>query len=69
MKTWYKQLSITVTSLLLLISTVSAEGTSIILDSDHTTEISGSALIFCSVAIIIFSAIIIIKILTMGSGK
>jgi hypothetical protein len=64
MKRW-ERISIIVLSMLLLIITVSAEGTSIILDNDKTTEISGNVLVFCSVIIFIFAAIIIIKILTM----
>ena len=54
--------------LLLIITTVNAEGTSTILDNDQTTQMSGSALVLISVGIIIFAALIIIKILTMNRG-
>jgi len=64
----YKKLSIVIISFLLLISTVSAEGTSIILDTDQTTEISGNAFIMISVAMIVFAALIIVKILLMNTG-
>jgi hypothetical protein len=53
---------------LLLITTVTAEGTSIILDSDQTTQMSGSALVMCALGLAIFAALIIIKILTMNRG-
>jgi hypothetical protein len=53
---------------LICISTVNAEETSIILDQDQTTDISGTALVFCSLIIVVFAAVIIIKILTSGSG-
>jgi len=68
MRDWYKRLSIIITSLLLLIATVSAEGSSIILDSDHTTEISGSAFVMISIAVVVFAALIIVKILLMNKG-
>lgn len=64
----YKTIFITMISLLLLISNVSAQGTSIILDNDQTTSLSGNALVFCSIAIFIFAALIIIKILLMRGG-
>lgn len=69
MRDWYKRLSIALTSFLLLVATVSAEGTSVILDSDHTTEISGSAFVMISVAIVVFAALIIVKILLMNKGE
>jgi hypothetical protein len=54
--------------LLLIITTVNAEGTSTILDNDQTTQMSGSALVLISVGIIIFAALIVIKLLTMNKG-
>jgi len=68
MRDWYKRLSIIVTSFLLLITTVSAEGTSIILDNDQTTQISGSAFVMISIAVVVFAALIIVKILLMNKG-
>ena len=55
--------------LLLIITNVSAEGTSVILDNDQTTQISGSALIMCSVALIVFAAIILVKILLASRSE
>lgn len=69
MRDWYKRFGIIIISFLLLIATVSAEGTSIILDNDQTTEISGSAFVLISVAVAIFAALIIIKILMMSKGE
>lgn len=54
--------------LLCIITTVSAEGTSIILDNDQTTSISGSALTLLSLAVVIFALVIIIKILLTTRG-
>jgi hypothetical protein len=54
--------------LLCIITTVNAEGTSTILDNDQTTQMSGSALVLISVGIIIFAALIVIKLLTMNKG-
>ena len=68
MRDWYKRLSIIVASFLLFVATVSAEGTSIILDNDQTTQISGSAFIMISIAIVVFAALIIVKILLMNKG-
>jgi len=68
MKGW-ERISIIVLSILLLVTTVSAEGTSIILDNDKTTEISGNVLVFCSVIIFIFAALIIIKIILTMRGE
>lgn len=55
--------------LLLLVTSVSAEGTSIILDNDQTTEISGTALVMCSLAVAVFAALIIIKVLILSRGE
>lgn len=69
MRDWYKRLGIIIVSFLLLIATVSAEGTSIILDNDQTTQISGSAFVMISVAVAVFAALIIVKILLMSKGE
>jgi len=68
MRDWYKRLGIALTVFLSLIATVSAEGTSIILDNDQTTQISGSAFVMISVAVVVFAALIIVKILLMNKG-
>jgi|WetSurMetagenome_2_1015567.scaffolds.fasta_scaffold441397_2 hypothetical protein len=68
MRDWYKRLGIALTIFLSLIATVSAEGTSIILDNDQTTQISGSAFVMISVAVVVFAALIIVKILLMNKG-
>lgn len=54
--------------LILMITTVSAEGTSIILDNDQTTEMSGTALVMCSLGVAVFAALIIIKIIITSRG-
>lgn len=54
--------------LILMITTVSAEGTSIILDNDQTTEMSGTALVMCSLGVAVFAALIIIKIIIASRG-
>lgn len=69
MRDWYKRLGILIILFLLLITTVSAEGTSIILDNDQTTQISGSAFVMISVAVAVFAALIIVKILLMSKGE
>lgn len=55
-----------VLSLLLLITTVLAQETSIILDGDKTFAISGDILVFLTIGLIVFVIFIIIKILTIG---
>ena len=69
MRDWYKRLGMVLTVFLSLIATVSAEGTSIILDNDQTTQISGSAFVMISVAVVVFAALIIVKILLMNKGE
>jgi len=68
MKINYKRLFGILLLLSVIITTVSAEGTSIILDNDQTTSISGSALVLISLAVTIFAILIIVKILMMGKG-
>lgn len=65
----YKRLFGLLLLLSVMITTVSAEGTSIILDNDQTTSISGSALVVLSLAVTIFAILIIVKILMMGKGE
>lgn len=63
-------ISIILLSVFLLVTTVCAEGTSIILDNDKTTEMSGDVLILCSIIIFVAAILIIVKILlTMGDRE
>lgn len=68
MSKYYKKLFHVILLLSLLVMTVSAEGTSIILDNDQTTEMSGTALVMCSLAVAIFAILIIVKILLAYHG-
>lgn len=68
MSKYYKKLFHVILLLSLLVMTVSAEGTSIILDNDQTTEMSGTALVMCSLAVAIFAILIIVKILLAHHG-
>ena len=69
MKNWYKKLSIAIISFLLLITTVSAEGTVILDTTEKSTAINGEVLVLLSLGVAIFAMLIIIKILMLSRGR
>jgi hypothetical protein len=69
MRNWYKKLSITIISFLLLITTVNATGTVILDTTEKSMDISGEVLVLLSLGVAIFAMLIIIKILIWHKGS